>query len=363
MPKKKRGNNWCSKKRVWYAKKPAIMNLAAISTNNYNLLVEGKNDSLQDTRMIESSNVDQVQPGTINTPGQGQESDITVKQNKFKRRRKKSNLRRRKKHGRVLKASLPAPQQQMVAYMGTSILNIPVQSTTKITPSQVQESDNTVNQKKRKRRRHKTNLTLYRPKKHTIVIKASSPAPKQQMVVHKSTEILNIPVKSTTNVKDAERDGINQERTENQLVVKVKSEKPDTDPYVDNIKFENMQTLMLNEEFHIKSEYDEDAGFYSMQESQKLEEKPLMSSRKFENLDASGLPKEFYVKAESDQCDWTAHTVDQMKMELHESKKLEVKPLMSIRKFEDMDALGLHKEFDIKAESDQVVGHDWAETD
>ncbi|CAH2019810.1 unnamed protein product [Acanthoscelides obtectus] len=41
---------------------------------------------------------------------------------------------------------------------------------------------------------------------------------------------------------------------ENQLVVGVKSEKPEAEPTVNNTKFENMDIWTLNEEFDIKNE-------------------------------------------------------------------------------------------------------------
>ncbi|CAH1968612.1 unnamed protein product [Acanthoscelides obtectus] len=55
-------------------------------------------------------------------------------------------------------------------------------------------------------------------------------------------------------VKDEHWDGVNQVKMENQLVVGVKSEKPEAEPTVNNTKFENMDIWTLNEEFDIKIE-------------------------------------------------------------------------------------------------------------
>ncbi|CAH1981778.1 unnamed protein product [Acanthoscelides obtectus] len=55
-------------------------------------------------------------------------------------------------------------------------------------------------------------------------------------------------------VKDEQWDEINQVKTENGLVVEVKSEIPET---VNSTELENMDTLMLNEEFDIKYEHED----------------------------------------------------------------------------------------------------------
>ncbi|CAH2016846.1 unnamed protein product [Acanthoscelides obtectus] len=134
-------------------------------------------------------------------------------------------------------------------------------------------------------------------------------------------------------VKDEHWDGVNQVKMENQLVVGVKSEKPESEPTVNNTKFENMDIWTLNEEFDIKNEY-ENAVSDRIKVEEKLE---------------SGL------EAHS-----TADTVNQMKMEFQESEKLEEKPDLRSTNLENMDALGLHHEFDIKTESDQDDRHDSA---
>ncbi|CAH1997132.1 unnamed protein product [Acanthoscelides obtectus] len=100
-------------------------------------------------------------------------------------------------------------------------------------------------------------------------------------------------------VKDEHWDGVNQVKMENQLVVSVKSEKPEAEQTVKNTKIENMDTLMLNEEFDIKCEC-EDAIFDRIKVEEKLE---------------PGL-----------EADSAADTVNQMKMESQESDKLEEKP-------------------------------------
>ncbi|CAH2021936.1 unnamed protein product [Acanthoscelides obtectus] len=126
-------------------------------------------------------------------------------------------------------------------------------------------------------------------------------------------------------VKDEHWDGVNQVKMENQLVVSVKSETPEAEQTVNNTKLENMDTLMLSEEFDIKYEC-EDAIFDR-------------------------------IKVEADS---TADTVDQMKMEFQESDKLEEKPDLRSTNLENMYALGLHHGFDIKTESDQSDEHDSA---
>ncbi|CAH1983479.1 unnamed protein product [Acanthoscelides obtectus] len=201
-------------------------------------------------------------------------------------------------------------------------------------------------------------------------------------------------------VKHEHGDSGNQVKMENPLEVVVKSEMLDAEPSVDNIKLENMDSLMLNEEIDIKYEYEDstwdrikveekfEPGFEAdsaadtvdqmkmeFQESENLEEKPDLSSTNFENLNASALHDEFDIKTESDEgdgqdsafdrikieekfepgfeADWAADTVDRMKMEFQESEKLE-------GKFENMVPLGLHDEFDVKTESDQGDGHNLA---
>ncbi|CAH2016851.1 unnamed protein product [Acanthoscelides obtectus] len=124
-------------------------------------------------------------------------------------------------------------------------------------------------------------------------------------------------------VKDEHWDGVNQVKMENQLVVGVKSEKPEAEPTVNNTKFENMDIWTLNEEFDIKNECEN-----------------AVSDR---------------IKVEADS---RADTVNQMKMEFQESEKLEEKPDLRSTNLENMDALGLHHEFDIKTESDQDDRHD-----
>ncbi|CAH1983466.1 unnamed protein product [Acanthoscelides obtectus] len=54
----------------------------------------------------------------------------------------------------------------------------------------------------------------------------------------------------------------------------------------------------------------------------------------------------------------TADSVDQMKIEFQRSEKLEEKLLLNSTNFENVDALGLHEEFDIKTESEQCDSHD-----
>ncbi|CAH1983478.1 unnamed protein product [Acanthoscelides obtectus] len=134
-------------------------------------------------------------------------------------------------------------------------------------------------------------------------------------------------------VTDENWDGVNQAKTENQLAIEVKSEKPDRERSMDNMMFENMNTSTRNEEFEIKYEYDEDAGSDSTWDRIKAEQKlePVLEG------------------------DWRAEPVDQTKMEFQEFEKLEEKPPLN---FENTDALELHQEFDIKTESDQNDGHE-----
>ncbi|CAH1968611.1 unnamed protein product [Acanthoscelides obtectus] len=134
-------------------------------------------------------------------------------------------------------------------------------------------------------------------------------------------------------VKDEHWDGVNQVKMENQLVVGVKSEKPEAEPTVNNTKFENMDIWTLNEEFDIKIECEN-----AVSDRIKVEEK-----------------LEFGLGADS-----TADTVNQMKMEFQESEKLEEKPDLRSTNLENMDALGLHHKFYIKTESDQDDRHDSA---
>ncbi|CAH1983460.1 unnamed protein product [Acanthoscelides obtectus] len=115
---------------------------------------------------------------------------------------------------------------------------------------------------------------------------------------------------------------------EHQLIVEVKSEKPDTETTVDNTNFDNSDTLMLKEEFNIKSEYDEESKWDRI----KVEEKLLPAI----------------------EADWTADTVDQIKMEFQEPEKLEECSTY----FENTDAVGLNEEFDIKIEGYQSDGRD-----
>ncbi|CAH2011321.1 unnamed protein product [Acanthoscelides obtectus] len=134
-------------------------------------------------------------------------------------------------------------------------------------------------------------------------------------------------------IKDERWDGVNQVKMENQLVVSVKSETPEAEQTLNNTKLENMDTLMLNEEFDIKYECA-DAIFDRIKVEEKLE---------------PGL-----------EADSTADTVNQMKMEFQESDKLEEKPDLRSTNLENMYALGLHHGFDIKTESDQSDEHDSA---
>ncbi|CAH1983475.1 unnamed protein product [Acanthoscelides obtectus] len=134
-------------------------------------------------------------------------------------------------------------------------------------------------------------------------------------------------------VKDEHWDGVNQVKTENQLVVEVKSEKPDAEPYVDNMKFENVDVLTLNDD--IKYEYDKDAISDLTCDRIKIEEKFL-----------PGI-----------EADWTAGTADQMEMGFQSFEKAEDGPRLN---YENTDKLKLHQEFDIKTEGDQNDGHDSA---
>ncbi|CAH2015218.1 unnamed protein product [Acanthoscelides obtectus] len=134
-------------------------------------------------------------------------------------------------------------------------------------------------------------------------------------------------------VKDEHWDGVNQVKMENQLVVEVKSEKPEAEPTVNNTKFENMDIWTLNEGFDIKNEWENDVS-----DRIKVEEKL-----------EPGL-----------EADSAAATVNQMKMEFQESEKLEEKPELRSTNLENMYALGLHHEFVIKTESDQDDRHDSA---
>ncbi|CAH2008368.1 unnamed protein product [Acanthoscelides obtectus] len=128
-------------------------------------------------------------------------------------------------------------------------------------------------------------------------------------------------------------DGVNQVKMENQLVVGVKSEKPEAERTVNNTKLENMDTLTVTQEFDIKYEC-EDAISDRIKVEEKLE---------------PGL-----------EADSAADMVNQMKMEFQESEKLEGKPDLRSTKVESMDALELHDEFDIKTECNQGDRHDSA---
>ncbi|CAH1981772.1 unnamed protein product [Acanthoscelides obtectus] len=128
--------------------------------------------------------------------------------------------------------------------------------------------------------------------------------------------------------------GVNQVKMKNQLVVEVKSEKPDTEPTVDDLKIENMDTMILNEQLNIKSEYNEDPVCH------------LIWDRVKEEKIESGI-----------EPDSTADSVEQRKLGFQESEKMEEKPDLSSTDFENMDAVGLHEEFDIKTESDQSDDH------
>ncbi|CAH2021830.1 unnamed protein product [Acanthoscelides obtectus] len=108
------------------------------------------------------------------------------------------------------------------------------------------------------------------------------------------------------------------------LLVEVKSEKLDTEPTVPSAKCENIETFVLNGELDIKSEYIEDTISDLTWDRIKVEEK-----------------LERGIEADS-----TADNVDQM--EFQESVKLEEKPPMSSTSSEDMNALVLHEEIDIK---------------
>ncbi|CAH1983462.1 unnamed protein product [Acanthoscelides obtectus] len=142
----------------------------------------------------------------------------------------------------------------------------------------------------------------------------------------KSEEAYPDYVSDYDSVRDERCDGIDQAKMENRFVVK--SEKPELKPNVNSIMFESVDTLMPNEGVDIKSEYHENALSDLTWHSIKIEEKL-----------EPGI-----------EADWSADSFGQMKMELQESEE---KPHMSITHFENMDALGLNEEFDIKTESDQ----------
>ncbi|CAH1978104.1 unnamed protein product [Acanthoscelides obtectus] len=123
------------------------------------------------------------------------------------------------------------------------------------------------------------------------------------------------------------QNGVNQLKLENQLVVEVKSE----EPTVNSTKLENG----MNEEFDIKSEYDEDA----------------LSVLKWDRIKVED------ILEPGIEADWTPDTVNQMKMGF---QKLEEKTHIVSTNFANTDALGLHEEFDVKTECDQKDRHDSA---
>ncbi|CAH2014406.1 unnamed protein product [Acanthoscelides obtectus] len=127
-------------------------------------------------------------------------------------------------------------------------------------------------------------------------------------------------------VKDEHWDGVNQVKTENRLLVEVKSEKLDTEPTVNSMQFKNMDPLTLIEEFEIKSEYVEDT----------------ISDLPWDRIEEKLEPG---VEADS--------IADQIKMEFQVSEWQEEKPCMSSANFENTGALGLTEEIDIKSESDE----------
>ncbi|CAH1983463.1 unnamed protein product [Acanthoscelides obtectus] len=112
-------------------------------------------------------------------------------------------------------------------------------------------------------------------------------------------------------------------KMENQLPVDVKSEKLDTEPTVNSMKFD---TLTQTEEFDIKFEYVEDT---------------------ISDLTWDRIEEKLEPGIEADP------NADQIKMEFQESGKLKGKPSTSSTNFENMGALGLTEEIDIKSESDE----------
>ncbi|CAH1980888.1 unnamed protein product [Acanthoscelides obtectus] len=143
----------------------------------------------------------------------------------------------------------------------------------------------------------------------------------------KSEETYLYCVADYDSVEHKHLDGVNEVKMEKPTMGEIKSEEPE--PELINMEMEN---TVLNDEFCIKSEYDEDAIADLKWDRIKVEQK-------FDpGIEAVLI----------------ADTADQIKMEFQESEKVEEKLLLRSVNSENVDALGLNEEIHIKTEFDQT---------